>query len=309
MIFTCTMTPSVDYTTYLTDFTAGTINRSNEVYYYPGGKGINVSRVLKRLGIANTAYGFIGGFTGDFIQGYLQKEGIQTDFIKIPDTTRINVKVKADTETELNGPGPELSEKNLEALKEKVDCLQKGDWFVLAGRLPETADSYFYEKIAAICRKNSVPLVLDTSGPMLKRLINEKPFLIKPNLEELGELFDVSITDKQQAIGYAKKLLDTGVSHVVVSMGGDGAILICREGVFFAQAPKGKAVNTVGAGDSLLAGFLAAYVKSSDIRSALQYGVASGSATAFAIDLCEKKHADILAEEVIVMKQNEGCEA
>ena len=264
MIYTCTITPSLDYTTYLPEFRSGKLNRSEEVYYYPGGKGINVSRVLRRLEVDNIALGFTGGFTGDYIQYFLRQEGIHTDFIQTEEITRINVKIKADKETELNGPGPEISLEQQRQLVSKVQGMKNGDWFVLAGRLPESIPQSFFKDIATICNDNGVRFVLDTSGSALKGLIDMKPFLIKPNEQELGELFDTVIENKQEAHYYAKKLVDKGVQHVIVSMGGEGALLVTKEIAVFAESPKGIVVNTVGAGDSLVSGFLASFTKDGD---------------------------------------------
>lgn len=292
MIYTCTITPSLDYTTYLPSFKTGELNRSNDVHYYPGGKGINVSRVLKRLNIDSVAICYAGGFVGDYIQACLHEESIQTDFIETAETTRINVKIKAEEESELNGPGPKLTAAQQQKLVGKVQVMKKGDWFVLAGSLPESIPISFFEQLAEICEKNDVHFVFDTSGPALKKLIHMKPFLMKPNAEELGELFDTTITTKQEAFHYARKLVALGVQHVVVSMGGEGALLVTEKLALEAEAPKGQVVNTVGAGDSLVAGFIASYVQHENVREAFRYGVATGSATAFRSDLCER--ADVL---------------
>lgn len=294
MIYTCTITPSLDYTTYLPDFTAGKLNRTGEVYYYPGGKGINVSRVLKRLGADNIALGFTGGFTGHYIEEFLKKEGVATDFIETDEITRINVKIKSAQETELNGPGPELDAVQLNELMDKAGQMQRGDWLVLAGSLPASIPESFFMDLAETCRRLGVKFVLDTSGPALAKLIQHGPFLIKPNQEELGELFGRHITSMAEAAFYAKKLVATGVDNVVVSMGGDGALLATSELLLQAKAPKGKAVNTVGAGDSLVSGFIASYAVDGDAEKAFRYGVASGSATAFSSDLCTKDSVDAL---------------
>jgi 1-phosphofructokinase len=306
MIYTCTITPSLDYTTYLPEFRSGKLNRSEEVYYYPGGKGINVSRVLRRLEVDNIALGFTGGFTGDYIQYFLRQEGIHTDFIQTEEITRINVKIKADKETELNGPGPEISLEQQRQLVSKVQEMKNGDWFVLAGRLPESIAQSFFKDIATICNDNGVRFILDTSGSALKELIDMKPFLIKPNEQELGELFDTVIENKQEAHYYAKKLVDKGVQHVIVSMGGEGALLVTKEIAVFAEAPKGIVVNTVGAGDSLVSGFLASFTKDGDPIEAFRSGVASGSATAFRVDLCEKKDVLALLDQVLISSLEQG---
>ena len=300
MIYTCTITPSIDYTTYLSNFHTGTLNRSNEVFYYPGGKGINVSRVLKRLDVDSIALGFAGGFTGNYIQQFLLKEGIDTDFIQTDEITRINVKIKAQEETELNGPGPVINAQQQSALMNKIKTLKTGDWFVLAGSLPESIPQTFFMEIASICNEQDVHFVLDTSGPALKDLVHTQPFLIKPNEHELGELFDTIIVNKQQASHYAKRLVNQGVQHVIVSMGEEGALLVTKDLVVSAKAPKGKVVNTVGSGDSLISGFIASYTKDKDAEKAFRYGVASGSATAFRSDLCEKSDVEELLEQVLL---------
>jgi 1-phosphofructokinase len=298
MIYTCTFAPSVDYTTYLPEFEAGKLNRSQEVYYYPGGKGINVSRVLKRLGADSIALGFAGGFTGRYIEQFLENEGVATDFIPTDVITRINVKIKSNTETELNGPAPEISEGQLDDLMEKVNGMKQGDWFVLAGTLPASIPIDFFKTVAQACQTNGVRLVLDTSGPALTELIALKPFLIKPNEHELGEIFGIVISDKSDAYSYAMKLVGKGVQNVIVSMGAEGALLATKDSAVSAEAPKQKVVNTVGAGDSLVSGFIASYIKEQDPLKAFQYGVASGSATAFRSDLCEKKDVEALFGQV-----------
>lgn len=301
MIYTCTITPSLDYTTYLPSFERGQLNRAQDVYYYPGGKGINVSRVLKRLDIDNVAIGYAGGFVGHYIQAFLKEEGIKTDFIETDEVTRINVKIKAIEETELNGPGPTISKEQQQILLEKVGGMEKEDWFVLAGSLPESIPMAFFEALADTCTQNGVRFVLDTSGLALKKLVHLKPFLVKPNAEELGELFDTTVKTEAEAFHYAKKLVAQGVEHVVVSMGGDGALLVTEELTLKAKAPKGQAVNTVGAGDSLVAGFIASYVKEGDAIEAFRQGIASGSATAFNSDLCEAIDVLALLDEVEII--------
>lgn len=298
MIYTCTITPSIDYTVYLPEFHPGKLNRSEEVYYFPGGKGINVSRVLNRLNTKSIALGFAGGFTGDYIQNFLQTEGVQTDFIDTKEPTRINVKIKADDESELNGPGPITTRVQRKELLAKVEKLKSNDWFVLAGSLPDTIPDAFYQAIARLCHNKGIHFVLDTSGSALKQLIDTKPFLIKPNQEELGDLFDTRIGTKKEAVHYAKKLVEQGINYVIVSMGGNGAILVTKDLVLLAEAPKGQVVNTVGAGDSLVSGFIAAYVQDNDVSKAFRYGIASGSATAFRTDLCEQADVEALVTKV-----------
>jgi len=305
MIYTCTITPSIDYTTYLPKFETDALNRTNEVYYYPGGKGINVSRVLERLGQNNIALGFAGGFTGEYIKQFLHREKIETEFIDTHETTRINVKIKTDQETDLNGPGPKITHEQQEKLLNKIQKVYNGDWLVLAGSLPDSIPETFYKRIAAICLQKDIKFVLDTSGPLLNVLTREKPFLIKPNQHELGNLFNTTISSKSDAIHYAKRLIDNDVQNVIVSLEGDGAVFVSENNVMEAAAPKGKVVNTVGSGDSLVSGFVASFVTDNDLLKAFRYGVASSSATAFQTDLCNKDDVELLVSQVNINFLNE----
>lgn len=300
MIYTCTVAPSIDCTNYLADFKIGELNRSEKVHYYPGGKGINVSRVLKRHGVDSVALGFAGGFTGQFIEDFLAEENVKTDFIGTGQISRINIKIKSDDETELNGPGPDLTEAHLEELKEKVKTIKSGDWFVLSGSIPKELPLDYFAALAETCQNAGARFVLDTSGKALKELIKSKPFLIKPNKEELGDLFQTEINGKEQAAEYAFELTKQGVENVIVSMGAEGAILVDKDMALFANAPKGKMVNSVGAGDSMVSGFIAALSQGSTKADAFRYSIASGSATAFRSDLCEKEDTEKLVEQIEV---------
>lgn len=300
MIYTCTITPSLDYTAYLPEFAEGKLNRTSEVFYYPGGKGINVSRVLKRLETSATALGYIGGFTGRYIEDFLKNEGVASDFIEVPDITRINVKVKSENETELNGPGPELTQDHLAALTAKVKKMEAGDWFILAGSLPSTIPVSYFKELAEICRSKDIRFVLDTSGSAFKEMLSVQPFLIKPNMEELGECFGTDISSVEEAHRYAKRLVSEGTGYVIVSMGAEGALLVSENDAFIAKAPKGNAVNTVGSGDSMVAGFVSSFVREKNPERAFRLAVACGSATAFRSDLCDKAAAENLLPQVKV---------
>lgn len=308
MIYTCTINPSIDYTMYLSELNPGAINRANQVHYYPGGKGINVSRVLKRLEIDNIALGFSGGFTGTFIKQFLNEEGIETDFIETNETTRINVKIKSDLETELNGPGSNITREQQHRLLGKLNHLSENDWFVLSGSLPDHIPRDFYHSIAQKCKEKGAKFILDTSGANLKSLIKTKPFLMKPNGKELGELFDTAISNQNEAIFYAKKLIERGVTYVIVSLGSKGAVLITKQQTFSAEAPSGNVINTVGSGDSLIAGFIASFLKTEDPKEAFRYSVASGSATAFSSDLCTKELVEKILPQVKIQTCVEGDE-
>lgn len=302
MIFTITLNPSIDYVVEVESFQEGTINRAKETRYYPGGKGINVSRVLKRLGADTIALGYAAGFTGNFIKEKLIEEQVSVRLLEVEGHSRINVKLKADMETEINGTGPVVDDDGVKRLLEQLNRLSSEDTVVLAGSIPSTVPSNIYETLILKCQERGAKVVLDTGGATLKALLPYKPFFIKPNHHELGDLFDVTIQSIDDVIHYAGKIHEQGVENVVVSMAGEGALLYTESGIYLAKAPKGDVKNSVGAGDSLVAGFLAGYVKSTNSQEALQYGIASGSATAFSYDLCQKAHVDHLLEQVHIEK-------
>ncbi|BDG47494.1 MULTISPECIES: 1-phosphofructokinase [Parageobacillus] len=302
MIYTCTLNPSVDYIVHVDEFRVGELNRAVKTLAFPGGKGINVSRVLKRLGVESTALGFIGGFTGAFIIEQLQNENIACDFVEVPGNTRINVKLKSGTETEINGQGPMIEPKYEEALIQKMQALTEDDVVVLAGSVPSSLSPDIYEKIIDEAKKGKAKVVVDTSGPALKQLLARKPFLAKPNHKELAELFETSFHSKDEIMVYGRRLVELGVENVIVSMAGNGAFYFNKEMTLFAKAPKGTVKNSVGAGDSMVAGFLAAYTSGKSLEEAFAYSVASGSATAFSEDLCTKDRVEQLVCEVNVKR-------
>ena len=289
MIYTLTLNPSIDYVVNVNNLTLGKINRTLEDIKFPGGKGINVSRILSNQHVSNVALGFIGGFTGEFVEKSLKDLNIHTDFIKVSGDTRINVKVKSNTETEINGAGPKITDSELQSLFNKLSELKTNDILVLAGNIQNTRPSTLYSKIQNLVSKNGVKVVVDTSGNALLEAVKNKPFLIKPNNHEIEEIFNVKINNTDELIIYGKKLNEMGAENVIISLAGDGALLICSQGVFFGNAPKGEVKNSVGAGDSLVGGFLAEYSKSSDLLKAFKNGIASGSASAFSLDLCEEE--------------------
>lgn len=302
MIYTVTFNPSIDYVIKVENFTAGTINRVVDENKYAGGKGINVSRVLNNLGIKSRALGFIGGFTGQFIESFLQKEEIYTDFIQVNGDTRINVKLSSNEETEINGSGPNISNEDLDKLFRKIDALNSEDILVLAGNVQKLLSRRIYSQIQEKVKDKEVKVIVDTTGEALISTLKYKPFLIKPNNHELGEIFNVEIHKKEDIIKYSQKLREMGAQNVIISMAGEGALLICSEGVYHASAPKGIVKNSVGAGDSLIAGFIASYSKASNIAEAFKYGVASGSATAFSMDLCKMEEVEKLLVQVKITK-------
>jgi 1-phosphofructokinase len=302
MIYTCTFNPSVDYIVHVDKLRIGELNRAVKTLTFPGGKGINVSRVLKRLGIESTALGFIGGFTGAFIIEQLQNENITCDFVKVPGNTRINVKLKSGKETEVNGQGPMIQPEHEAEFMKKIRALTENDIVVLAGSIPSSLSPDVYEKIIDEAKKAKAKVVVDTSGPALKSLLMRKPFLAKPNHKELAELFDTTFHSKDEIMVYGRRLVELGVENVIVSMAGNGAFYFNKEMTLFAEAPKGTVKNSVGAGDSMVAGFLAAYTSGKSLEEAFEYSVASGSATAFSEDLCTKDRVEQLVHEVNVTR-------
>ncbi|KHE68474.1 phosphofructokinase [Halobacillus sp. BBL2006] len=300
MIYTCTLNPSIDYIMSVEEFKSGALNRAQQTFYYPGGKGINVSRVMSRLGVDTAALGFIGGFTGEFVKSFLSEENVRHQFIDSGQNTRVNVKLKSSDETEINGPGPNLTEDHQQSLLEQIGSLNEEDTLVLAGSVPSSLPPNFYNTIADICHKNGTKFVADTSGEALKQLIGHPLFFLKPNHYELGDLFSTTIDSKEKAAQYGRKLVDEGVQHVIISMGGDGAVYVGKKENLFANVPKGTVKNSVGAGDSVVSGFVAALTKGATVKDAFRYGVAAGSATAFNDDLCESQDVDHLLDQITI---------
>lgn len=297
MIYTVTLNPSVDYIVKVDDFTLGGLNRTTYDVKFPGGKGINVSRVLKRYGTNSQALGFIGGFTGDFVEQFLINEEIETNFIKVEDDTRINIKLNNGIETEINGMGPNISNEKLAHFLSQFNEMKKGDIVVLAGNTGALPTSIYIEIIKR-CKENDILVVADVSGEALRKVVKEKPFFIKPNHHELGELFHTVIQNVDEAYKYARKLLEAGVKNMIVSLAGDGALFLNKEVAYYTKVPKGIVKNSVGAGDSVVAGFLSAYINGKSYEEAFKLGVASGSATAFSIELCLKEEALELFDEI-----------
>ena len=280
MIYTVTFNPALDYSMITHNFCEGLTNRSESEEICFGGKGINVSYVLSQLGVENTALGFVAGFTGEYLINELEKNNINTDFIRLPDGfTRINVKLKGDKETEINAQGPKISEAEIKLLFEKLNGLKEGDTLLLAGSIPKSLDNGIYENILKILSGRGVRFVVDATGNLLLNTLKYKPFLIKPNNFELEEIFGKKLNSEEEIINAAKKLKDMGAINVLVSLGGDGAILVDENGGVYHQKPfEITLVNSVGAGDSMIAGFLAGCEKG--YSYALKLGAASGAATA-----------------------------
>lgn len=283
MIYTLTFNPSLDYVVSVPEFACGVINRTVEEIIFPGGKGINVSIMLRNLGFENTALGFLAGFTGQELKRLMEEKNICADFIPVSEgMTRINVKVRSNEETEINGQGPKISEKDMETLYGRLEQLRQGDVLVMAGSIPNTMPRTTYMDIMKYLQKRNIRIVVDASQDLLVNVLKYHPFLVKPNHHELGEIFDVVITKKEDAIFYAKKLHEMGAENVLVSMAGDGAVLVDSNGqVHMAEAPIGTVENSVGAGDSMVAGFLAGYLEYGTYGKAFYMGVCAGSASAF----------------------------
>lgn len=294
MIYTVTFNPAVDYVVYVRDFESGAVNRTQEESIFFGGKGINVSTVLQRLGVDTVALGFLAGFTGAAIEQGLQQMGIRTDFIHLRQgLTRINVKIKASCETEINGQGPQISGEALEALFQKLEILRPGDMLVLAGSIPFSLPDTIYEQILRQLKDRQILPVVDATRDLLCQVLPYRPFLIKPNHIELGEIFGRVLKTEAEVRECALALQQKGARNVLVSMAAKGALLLDEKGGFHRiQAPPGKARNSVGAGDSMVAGFLAGYLETGDYAHALRLGTAAGSATAFSEGLATRE--DIL---------------
>lgn len=301
MIYTVTFNPALDYIVRLDSFAAGGINRVNYEQVLGGGKGINVSIVLANMGIKSTALGFIAGFTGEEIKRQLITQNVDFDFVQLPEGfTRINVKVKADVETEINGQGPNISEAKQQELFDQLDKLQEGDTLVLAGSIPNTLPDDIYERIMGRLQGKGIRIIVDATKKLLMNVLKYNPFLIKPNNHELGEMFGVTLKTDEEIITYAKKLQGQGAQNVLISMAGDGAILLTAEGKSYkSPAPKGKLVNSVGAGDSMVAGFITGYTESNgDFEQAFYMGVATGSASAFSENLATRTEVEALLKTI-----------
>ena len=294
MIYTVTFNPSLDYIVTVDGFVCGRVNRTKEEIIYPGGKGINVSMVLKNLGQESTALGFLAGFTGEEIARRLEEEGVAADFIRVSNgISRINVKLRSEEETEINGQGPKIGAQEIEKLYRRLD----GDILVLAGSIPDAMPGSMYMDIMKRLATKKLKIVVDATKDLLVNVLSYHPFLVKPNNYELGEIFGVTLTKKEEVIPYAKQMQEMGAKNVLVSMAGEGAVLAAEDGcIYQANAPKGTVKNSVGAGDSMVAGFLAGYLENGRFEEAFQMGVCTGSASAFSEALAKKQEVLALLE-------------
>ncbi len=307
MIYTVTFNPSLDYIVSVEDFKLGLTNRTDSELLLPGGKGINVSTVLRNLGIESTALGFVAGFTGDEVERRLAKLDVKSNFIHIEDGfTRINVKLKSIDGTEINGQGPEIPSDKAALLMEQLGQLGQGDILFLSGSIPASMPDDVYRKIMEMLAGKGVSIVVDATKELLLNVLPYRPFLIKPNNHELGEIFGVELTGRAQVVPYGRKLQERGAQNVLISMAGEGAVLVAADGsIYETPAPKGKLVNGVGAGDSMVAGFMAGWMEKKEYEYAFYMGVSAGSASAFSEHLATKAEIDALYQQIMKNKEKE----
>ena len=300
MIYTVTLNPSVDYFVTVQDFALGKTNRTASEQIIPGGKGLNVSMVLKNLGVDSTALGFVAGFVGREIIRSMDAMDIDSKWIMLEEgNSRINVKVKNIEGTEINGKGPEVPEEKLEQMMDIVKVMKAGDYLVLAGSIPSSMPDSIYKDMMASVVDKGVEVIVDATGELLMQVLAYKPFLIKPNNHELGALFGVTIEERAEVLPYARKLQKIGARNVLVSMAGKGAVLLAEDGqVFEMDAPRGTLVNAVGAGDSMVAGFLTGWLESKDYKKAFEMGVCAGSASAFSEEFATREEVEVLLSKL-----------
>lgn len=291
MIYTITFNPALDYVISVDSFQKGVVNRVTEEHIFCGGKGINVSAILKELGYESKALGFVAGFTGDEIVRRAQSEyGINANFIKVKEgMSRINVKLRSDEETEINGIGPKITDEDLDKLFAQLDAMEKSDVLVLSGSIPKSISPTIYETILNRLQDKKIFSVVDATGDLLVNVLKYKPFLIKPNNHEIEEIFNVKLEGEDDLVKYANKLQEMGARNVLISLAGDGSLLVDEHGgKHRIGVCKGKVKNSVGAGDSMVAGFIAGYLRNGDYQEALELGTACGGATAFSESLAKK---------------------
>ena len=302
MIYTVTLNPSIDYIVHVDQLEIGDVNRMKNDFKLPGGKGINVSRILKRIDNTSTALGFLGGFTGTFINDWMQREDIETNFTTVADDTRINIKLKAGEETEINGQGPTVSEQEMAELKKVLSHLKATDIVVLSGSKPASVPTGFYQELIKIIKAQGASFVIDTTGADLMDALEKNPLLVKPNNHELAELYQTTFTSVEDIYPFGQRLLDEGAQYALVSMACDGALLFTQDGVYRSNVLKRTVKNSVGAGDSMIAGFVGNYTQTQDPVEAFKWGVACGSATTFSDDLATAEFIQELLPEVEISK-------
>lgn len=297
MIYTVTFNPSLDYIVKVDDLALGAVNRASSEVIMAGGKGINVSIVLKNLGHESRALGFLAGFTGDEIARQLEERGVACDFIRVKEgMSRINVKIASQQETEVNGMGPDIGSSDVEALFDRLDALVAGDILIVSGSVPAALPQDIYERILARLEGRGVDIVVDATRDLLLNVLAYRPFLIKPNNHELGDIFGVELSRREEVVPYAKMLQERGARNVLVSMAGEGAVLVGVDGsVLMSESPRGQVVNSVGAGDSMVAGFVAGYLEGDgSFERAFRMGLCTGSASAFSLELATRDDVEAL---------------
>ena len=300
MIYTVTLNPSIDYVFKVNEFEEGTLNHIFEEEALPGGKGLNVSRMMNELGTRAVNLGFQGGFTGTFIKGKLDDYQIPHDFVEITHPTRINLKMKSAVETELNGVGPLITSKESQEFMKKISEVKKEDVVVLSGSIPHSLSDDFYKEIVAIIEEKGASFVVDTSGKKLWQLLSKKPILVKPNREELSLLFNRELHSYSEMIECGESLLAKGAQHVIISLGGEGSVYIGSSGIYRAEPIKGQLINSVGSGDSMVAGFIDTLIKTNDPLTSYRMAVACGTATAFTQDLASAKQINEVLPNVVL---------
>ncbi|MGK0577093.1 1-phosphofructokinase [Macrococcus capreoli] len=302
MIYTITLNPSIDYVMFTDQLDLGALNRATVTHKFAGGKGINVSRVLNALSETSTALGFIGGFPGDFIKSSLEASSIHTDFIRVDEDTRINVKLKGGNETEINAPGPTIQAAQVDALLNQIKALTQDDFVIIAGSVPKSMPDDIYATIASICATQKIPFVVDAEKELLTQTLPFHPEFIKPNKVELEEMFNVTINNNQDTIAAARQLMALGAKNVLVSLGGEGAILVTETDCYKAVVPNGKVINTVGSGDSTVAGMVAGLEQHKSIEACFKQAVSCGTATAFTEDLATSAQIAEIINNVTITK-------
>ncbi|MDV7694347.1 1-phosphofructokinase [Pediococcus parvulus] len=298
MIYTVTLNPSIDYVVQLPKLNLDEVNRLETSYKFPGGKGINVSRILRELGYANQAWGFLGGFTGEFVSDKLNQLNLDSHFTKIADDTRINVKLKADQETELNAAGPKITKAEKQVFVSQFDELKENDVVIFSGSVPSSLPKTFYFDLIQKVKERHAEYAVDTAGEALKKTLPTHPVVVKPNNHELADLFGVELNSLAEIKKYGQKLIAMGAQNVMISMAGDGGMLVTKDHCYRSAAPKGTVQNSVGAGDSMLAGFTGTFDATHDPVESFRYGLACGSATAFSADIATKAKIDEILPQI-----------
>lgn len=300
MIYSVTLNPSIDFIVRVEKFQEGETNRAFADEFYAGGKGIMVSKLLKNIGTSCRNLGFLGGFTGKFIEDNLNLLNIEHDFVKVKENTRINVKLKSEQETEINCKGPNISEIEIQEFLKKIKSIKENDFVVLSGSVPSSLGNDFYIRIIEILKENKVNFALDSSGEAFSKSLEYKPFLIKPNRDEISEYAGKKMEDYKEIINFTRENLLNKAEHIIISMGGEGALYVAKEYSLFAKALKGKLINSVGAGDSVVAGFVDSVLKGKPIEEAFKFAIACGTATAFSEDIGELDFIEEIKSKIII---------